>query len=223
MTLTRVLCVAAVVGLFAASATTASAINPEFTTKAVVTTPIPFEATLAASFFEAKPSKTKVTCTGGIGIGEVTAPKVAQNILLLMTGCETSGLKCKTVGLGEGEIHPVASEGQLDDITHNVLPGLRLYPTTPPVWAEFECGGGVAKVVIKGSVIGSLTPASGLTIAENVIPTALKWSFKAYTKYWNSGAFPFEQTINNGAPEALSWSMNIRIKSIPGSNLGVTK
>lgn len=109
-------------------------------------------------------NRTKVTCSGESGTGEITGRKTVGNILVTFTGCESAGSKCSTSGLAEGEIRSESLEGALgvERITINkegkeVLHiGLDLFPAgkAGPL-LEYGCAGGTPQT-LSGSVIGSV-------------------------------------------------------------------
>jgi len=78
--------------------------------------------------------------------------------------------ECNQRGKGTGEIEPSRSTGVLGNITAT-LPGIRLFapgeggksPKTGSL-ATFECGGGVVKVIVTGSLIGSAFRCAGQNV-----------------------------------------------------------
>jgi hypothetical protein len=104
-------------------------------------------------------NRTKLTCTGESGIGQVTGRKTIGEVVLTLSGCESGGQPCTTSGLGSGEIRTASLEGQLgvDSATevsgNEVLHlGIDLFPVgrSGPVLA-YACGG--EEQVLSGSVI----------------------------------------------------------------------
>jgi len=238
------LCVTA---LFAVSVASASATQPVFygvaeigkTVGAVKTS-----GTLGAAFLEGKTSKGQITCTGGTSTGEITTTTKTVGNVTKFTGCEASGLKCNSTGKGTGEIDTVALEGVLGNISAT-LPGIRLFapgeggksPKTGAL-ATFECGGGVVKVVVTGSVIGSLSGAQGKTVEEGKFGASNKLTFKEtagkqqYEKFLagecggNANDCGPEQLTSeiNGSTELGGQSVIATLKTIPfASKLGFTK
>jgi hypothetical protein len=243
------LCLVALVAMsFAASS--ASAAGPVFYTKAEVggTAPskIPFTATLGAAFLEAKETKSKISCSDvvnaekgvtkpGTAVGETTGPKTTENNVTTFTGCESSGLKCKSAtATEEGVIITEKLKGFLGGISATI-PGIRLYSQTSGrggTLAKFECGGGLANVVVTGSVIGSTT-GSGKTPAEGKFAASQKLTFAeaaGVQKYQIFAAGLGEEPekaeqltgTTNGTPEVSGQSVIATIKSVPASNLGNT-
>src|SRR4051794_24068682 len=98
------MCLLAGLGASALGTSTAAA-EPEFLTKAVVTegSKIPFAATVGAAFLEGSKSKSKISCTGGTGSGEVTGPKSVRNDVTSFTGGVSSELPCQS-GTSSGVI-----------------------------------------------------------------------------------------------------------------------
>jgi hypothetical protein len=227
------LCVLAVLGASAVVASAASA-EPVFLTKTVVAegAKIPFTATLSAAFLEGSQSKTKISCTGGSGGGEVTGPKSVRNDVTTFTGCESSGLKCESATT-EGTIVTKALQGVLGGIT-STLPGVRLFSQSTGrggTLADFECGGGIAKVIVTGSVIGALSGAAGTSPETGKLLTSGKLTFseaggiQKYTKFaeGEGGSEQLTATIN-GSPELSGQSVIATLTTVPASwGMGVTK
>jgi hypothetical protein len=238
----------ALVAVFAMSvvASTASAAGPVFYTKAelgaVAPTKIPFTATVGAAFLEGKTSKSKISCTdtagGGSGaVGETTSAKITENNVTTFTGCETGGIPCTSATQASGVIVTKALKGFLGDVTLGKIAGVRLYSQASGrggVLAEFECGAGVAKVVVTGSVIGSLSGSSGKTVAEGKFAASQKLTFtesagaQKYTIFaagTGEGGEVAEQLTStiNGSPELGGQSVIATIKATGvGSRLGNT-
>jgi hypothetical protein len=224
------------VAVFAMSALASSAsAAPVFYSKAAigsVVPPVPFTGTLGAAFLEGSVSKSKITCVGGTATGEATGPTTTKNNVTTFTGCETGGIKCQS-GATEGVIVTKALEGVLGGISAT-LPGIRLFDETEKkggTLAEFSCGGGAIKVVVKGSVIGSLSGANGTEPANGKFASSNKLTFaeaagiqkyKAFTQ-GEGGSEQLSSTINGGSPELSGQSVIATLKSTPASNLGFTK
>jgi hypothetical protein len=235
------LCLVAIVAMsFAASS--ASAAGPVFYTKAAIgetAGPVKFTATIGAAFLEGQKSKTKISCTdtagGGSGaVGEATGDKITENNVTTFTGCETNSLKCES-GATEGVIVTHVLKGFLGGISAT-LPGVRLYSQSEGrggKLANFECGGGIAKVEVTGSVIGSLSGAAGTTPAKGKFAASQKLTFaeaaglQKYSIFAAGLGEPVETkeqltSINNGTPENGGQSVIATIKSVDPSNLGTT-
>jgi hypothetical protein len=237
-------CLAAFFVVFVASS---SAAQPVFYGVAEVggtVSTVKFSGTLGAAFLEGKTSKSKITCTGGTATGEVTGPTTGTNGVTAFTGCETSGLKCESTGAGEGNITTAKLDGVLGNVTATT-PGIRLFapgeagkkPKTGAL-AEFKCGGTLVTAVVTGSVIGSLSGASGTTPAEGKFAASTKLTFaetagkQKYESFLagqcggnanDCGPEQLTSTIN-GTPELGGQSVIATLKSIPfASKLGFTK
>jgi hypothetical protein len=231
------LALAAVCATFVASGSVASAAGPVFYTKAnvgAVAAAVPFTGTLGAAFLEPA-NLSKITCTGGSAAGTVTGATTTKGNLTTFTGCEASKLKCNSTGEGEGVIKTNVLEGTLGNVT-TVLPGIRLYNESTKkggILAEFTCGGGAVKVVVKGSVIGSLTGASGTEAANGKFPASTKLTFaeakgiQKYNKFvvgeGEAGTEQLESSTNGAAFEKSGQSAIATLKSVPAGNLGGTK
>jgi hypothetical protein len=224
-----------VVAVFAISVVASSAsAAPIFYTKAAVggTAPsvIPFTGALGSAFLEPA-SKTKITCTGGTATGEVTSTTLTKNNLTKFTGCETGGLKCNSTGKGEGQIDTKILEGKLGAISAT-LPGIRLFDEASGpggILAEFTCGGGAVKIVVRGSVIGALSGAAGTEPANGKFASSNKLTFaetagvQKYTKFEGESPEQLESSANGGAFEKSGQSVIATLKSVPAGNLGFTK
>jgi hypothetical protein len=238
----------ALCALFAFSVASASATQPVFYGVAeigkTVASPIKISGTLGAAFLEGKESKAKITCVAGTATGEVTTTTKTTNNVTTFTGCETSGLKCNSTGDPEGTIKTAALDGVLGNVTAT-LPGIRLFapgeggksPKTGNL-ATFECGGGVVKVKVFGSVIGSLSGAQGKTVEEGKFAASTKLTFAETAgkqKYEKFLAGECGGNANDCGPEQLSSDINgtielggqsviATLKTIPfASKLGFTK
>jgi len=109
-------------------------------------------------------NRTKLTCSGESGSGEITGRKTVGSVLLTFTGCESAGKKCTTSGSAEGEIRSNGLEGTLGAVTitekegkETVHPGLDLFPVgkAGPLFA-YTCAGGEPQT-LSGSVIAPVT------------------------------------------------------------------
>jgi len=226
------------VAVFAMSVVASSAsAAPVFYTKAAIgetAKPVPFTATIGAAFLEGKTSKAKISCsdTAGTGAGangEAVTSTVAQKNVTTFTGCVTSELKCQSAGQAQGTIVTDALTAVLGSISATV-PGERLYSEAEGKGgklAEFECGGGLVKVVVTGSIVGSLSGASGKTVAEGKFAASGKLTFaeaagkQKYQKLEGEAEEQLTSTVN-GTPELGGQSVIATIKSTPASNLGET-
>jgi hypothetical protein len=224
----------AALGIGSVLASAASA-EPQFLTKTVVAegSKIPFTATLSPAFLEGSQSKSKISCTGGSGQGEVTGPKTVKNDVTTFVGCESSELKCASAGQPQGTIVTKTLQGVLGGITSS-LPGIRLFSQSAGrggTLAEFECGGGLVKVVVSGSVIGSLSGAAGTNPETGKILSSGKLTFaesaglQKYTKFveGESGSEQLTATIN-GTSELSGQSVIATLRTVPSTwGMGVTK
>jgi hypothetical protein len=231
------LALVAVCAMAVATASVASAAQPVFYTKADVGTvaqPVPFVGTLGAAFLEPA-NLSKITCTGGTAAGTVTSATTTKGNTTTFTGCAASELKCNSAGEGEGVIKTKTLEGTIGNIT-SILPGVRLYNESTKkggILAEFTCGGGAVSVVVKGSVIGTLSGASGTEAANGKFPSSSKLTFaeskgvQKYTKFaageGEAGEEQLESSTNGGAYEKSGQSVIATLKSVPAGNLGGTK
>jgi hypothetical protein len=99
-------------------------------------------------------SGTKVTCEGESASGEDSATKQVASVIVSFSGCESSGQKCTTPGLAEGDLETKTLEGTLGWETESSKKvALDLYPVgrTGP-FLEYRCVGG-APVTVTGSVL----------------------------------------------------------------------
>jgi hypothetical protein len=231
------LCLIATFAISIVASSVASAAQPVFYTKAVVGESaagvVPFKGTLGAAFLEGK-SGTKITCTGGTATGEVTGPTTTENNVTKFTGCETSGFKCNSAGAVEGEIVTAVLKGTLGNVTAT-LPAVRLFPQVAGRGGElaaFACASGAVPVKVKGSVIGSLSGASGTTAVAGKIGPTQKLSFaeaagvQKYTKFLvgqgEAGEEQLESSVSGNPYEKSGQSVVATLTSIPAYNLGVT-
>jgi hypothetical protein len=228
------LCLVAVVAMSVAASSASAA--PVFVTKAVVGEPasskIPIEATLGAAFLEAK-SGTKITCTAGKSTGEITSKTTAAKNVTKFTGCESGGNPCENAAAKEIVTKSLA--GVLGGITSS-LPGERLFDEATGkggTLAEFKCAG-VLNVIVKGSLIGSLSGAAGTTataaetgkLATSKLTFAESAGIQKYNKFaeGEGGTEQLESSVGGGSFEPSGQSVIATIKTIPATwGLGVTK
>jgi hypothetical protein len=201
--------------------------------------------TLGASLLEGKESKSQITCVGATATGEVTGPTKTTNNIITFVGCETSGIPCKSSGGGAGEITTTKLDGVLGNVTATT-PGIRLFKEgeggeteKPGRLAEIECGG-IVKVEVFGSVIGSLSGAQGKTPEEGKFAASNKLTFaqtagkQKYRSFLagECGGEPGdcgpEQLVNLNTPpgsgEEAGESVIVTLKTTPfPSKLGFTK
>jgi len=230
----------ALVAALALSAVVSAAASaaPVFLTKTVVAegAKIPISATLGAAFLEGSVSKSKISCTAGTGVGEVTGPIKTEGNVVTFTGCETSGTPCNSSGQASGTIITFTLAGKLGGLSAT-LPGVRLFSQAEGrggKLAEFSCAGGAVKVVVTGSVIGSLSGAAGTSAETGKILTSGKFTFaeaggiQKYTSF-TEGPEKGEKeqlsaSINSGTPELSGQSVIATLKTVPSTwGLGVTK
>lgn len=217
-----------------AFAATASAAAPVFFGKAEVgktVANVSFTGTLGAAFLEAK-AGTKISCTAGTATGEVTGPTTTENNVTKFTGCTTSEVECHNAGANEIVTKTLA--GSLGAVSATA-PGIRLFDQVEGKGGKlaiFTCAGGAVKVEIRGSVIGSLTGASGKSVAEGKLATSNKLTFaeskgiQKYKKFLPGEGEPGEEQLegNSGAGFELSGqSVIATLKTTPAGQLGVTK
>src|SRR5262249_14428530 len=157
-----------------------------------------------------------------------------RHLVVTLTGCESSGLKCTSAGRGEGEIESNSLEGALGNVT-GTLPGLRLYREgeagkEPKEGAlqRYQCGGGLSDWTNTGSIVGALGGAHGTTVEEGSFSSSLKLTFaetsgaEKYTTFrpgecGGAGECGPEQLTStvNGTPELEGVSDIWTVKSAP--------
>lgn len=163
-----------------------------------------------AWFIEGAVSKAKITCVSGTGSGVVTGAKTV-GVSITLTGCETSGGKCRTTGNPEGVFQLPGMTGELGRTKAGKTAlqdqvGLSLAGE----WG-FECGGGVVKAVVTGSAIAVISP-HGMT-------TTHKWTFKVGTKTrqiperFEGGLSQFFTATINGTPEQQAIAQPLTLTS----------
>jgi hypothetical protein len=224
-----------VVFAFSVAASSASA-SPVFYTKVVyggtANTPVKFTGTLGAAFLEGEVSKSKIECSGGTAAGEITGPTLTQKNNTTFTGCKAQGFPCNSAGDPEGTIKTAPLEGELGDVKLNT-PGIRLFREGAKGTGElatFSCAGGAIAVKVKGSVIGQLSGAAGLTVAEGKFASSNKLTFaeaggkQKYTKFLGeAGSEQLTSKVGEGEFEKSGQSVIATLKAAGVSNLGFTK
>jgi hypothetical protein len=213
----------------------AQATAPVFYTKVAigqVAPVVPFTATMGAAFIEGV-SGDKITCKAGTASGEVTSSTETENMVITVTGCESSGFPCENAGAGTIKTNTL--KGVIGNVTAGKTPGIRLFSQAGGRGAElaaFTCSSGAVAVKVKGSVIGSLSGASGKTPAEGKLAATDKLTYaetKGIQKYRKfvagEGEAGEEQelwSVGGAEYEPWGWSQIWTIKSTLPGNLGVT-
>jgi hypothetical protein len=124
---------------------------------------------------------TKVTCKGLTAKGQIVSLKTITVSQTDFSSCESGGIKCNTVGAGEGVIKVKELEGELGVIT-SVTPhtkdkiGTVLWPkggtaTSGAEFVAFACGGLTVKV--KNSIIAPV-PSNVMKLSATIKYTASK-------------------------------------------------
>jgi hypothetical protein len=117
-------------------------------------------------------SKAKIICQAETDEGAITSPKM-EVVNVTFTGCEDAGRKvpCQSEGAVAGEIKDFPLEGELGFIKGGEKPsvGVDLKPTglSAPVLAGFECTGSPGRVLMEGSVIGTIG-AFGMSLSHKL-------------------------------------------------------
>jgi hypothetical protein len=163
----------------------------------------------------------------------VTGATTTENDITKFTGCETSGVPCENAAAGEIDTNTL--KGTLGNVVANKTPGIRLFSQSGGRGAElakFTCAGGTVAVSVKGSVIGSLTGASGKTPAEGKFASSNKLTFQEskgkqkYNKFiageGEAGEEQLESSVGGVPFEMSGQSVTATLKSVPVSNLGIT-
>ena len=232
------LCMVAVLGATAASA---FAVQPVFTTKVEVgrtAGPVKVKGTIGAATFEDTSARV-VHCTdtsGATASGEVTGPTTVENYVATFTGCVLNGTStCETPSDGSGVIVTETLYGTLGNITPT-LPGLRLYNQTTRRGgrlALFFCGG--IEVIGVGSVMASLSGASGTSVEEDKLAASIfkltyaqSHGIQKYTRFavgeGEAGTEQAAWTFNGGPLTNAGVQYTVSLESTPvKGNLGITK
>ncbi len=104
-------------------------------------------------------NRTKLTCTGESGTGDITGRKTVGEVVFTLTGCAKNGLPCTTSSLAPGEVRTTSLEGELgvDSVTEALGRevrhiGVDLFAAgrSGPV-LNYACGG--EEQALSGSVI----------------------------------------------------------------------
>jgi hypothetical protein len=139
-------------------------VNNKFTTKLKAETTAQLQTTAG----------TTITCHGETSTGEYTSSKEVGKVLIKFTGCESSSLKCESVGAGSGNINWAALAGTLgfETITEGQPAkdhlALELHAEAGGNIAEFSCGGVI--IVVRGSVLHRVVAnAMKLTTTEKFV------------------------------------------------------
>lgn len=224
------------IAAFAISAIASSAASaaPEFYRATVIGTTaanVTFTGTVGPASLETK-GGTKITCKAGTAKGEVTGATKTENNITEFTGCETGGFPCENAGAGVINTNNLA--GSLGAVS-STKDGIRLYNQSTGRGGElaaFTCAGGAVKVVVKGSVIGELTGASGKTVGEGKLPNtkselvfAQSHGIQKYTKFTEgeAGTEQLESNNNGGPYEDSGQTVKVKLTTSPADILGYTE
>ena len=153
--------------------------------------------------------KVTVECKAGTSTGEIKSTKEVVKVLVKFTGCETSGIECKTAGAGAGEILTKELKSKLGYINKAKKEvGLSLTPALAKgAFAEFECPLAKATIVVKegagkrgNSVIGAITPVNKMAKAFTL--TFKQVAGKQSPEKFETGLVDvLESSLNGGAAE----------------------
>jgi len=228
-------------GALVATSALASA-TPEFYTKAAIGSTVAgvaYKSTSTTSFLEGKTSGLKIECASSTGTGEANGATTNAKVLTLFKKCEIIGLAlpCENKGAGTKEIETNSLKGELGAITLT-SPGVRLSPESGSYDAEFECAGGGVLIKARGSLIGSLTGASGETVAEGKLPASAKLTLKAtkgvqqYTHFLTGPSEQLTSVVSEFSEakheyvtheELSAQNQTATLTTSPADNLGFTK
>jgi len=216
--------------------------SPEFYTKAAVNsavTSVPYTSSSTTSFLEGKTSGLKIECKTSTGTGEANSATTNAKVITLFKSCEIVGLAlpCENKGAGSKEIETNPLKGEIGAIS-NTVPGVRLSGESSPYTAAFECAGGGVLIKAKGTLIGSLTGASGETVAEGKLPASAKLTLKAtkgvqqYTHFLTGPSEQLTSVVSEFSEakgeyvtheELSAQNQTATLKSVNPDDLGFTK
>jgi hypothetical protein len=105
---------------------------------------------------------TKVTCKAESDEGVILSngTNVVREAIVTFTGCESGGFKCKSPDGGPGEILTNPLKGQLGylEAVESGKVGVDLAAETGELLGEVDCAGGLAKVKVRGDLVGEIGP-----------------------------------------------------------------
>jgi hypothetical protein len=143
-------------------------------------------------------NRTKLTCSGESGSGDITGRKTVGSVVVTFTGCQSAAQKCTTSGHAEGEIASNALEGTLgaESFTLNkegkevMHVALDLFPVgkAGPLFA-YTCAGGEPQT-LSGSVIAPV--AAG------------KMQTSSTLKFSQSAGLQKPEAFEEGPPDVLT-------------------
>jgi streptogramin lyase len=154
----------------------------------------PFTLTAAAATLETA-SGANVTCSAEDGGGRYSGVKEVSRVVVRFFGCESSGQKCTTPELTEGDLESTTLEGELGwEAKARKKVALDLYPIgkTGP-FLEYRCGG-AAPITVTGSIL--------------VRVTADKMKVSSPLKYRATRSFQEPQHLEGEANDVLTASLN---------------
>lgn len=193
----------AVLVISAASASSALAALPEFKG------PMPDPFLLGGKVKLETPTKSiLVKCEGGL-VGEITGPTSTTGVLNA-EHCKDKTLVCTTTGEAfPGQIGSNSLEGTLGYVVKaKKHVGLDLSPPIGVPFISFTCGASL-EVLIRGSVIGEVTPVNRSTTALVVKYAATKGIQKV--QHLEGGAVDtLEASINGGPYEAIGLTLTAK-------------
>jgi hypothetical protein len=232
------------VGLIAAIAVvlgagTALAAEPEFVTKAAVgqtAGAVPFAGTTGLAILEGKAGNGKIICYGdGSVSGEATGPKTLSDVVIVMTRCEGS-FEVTTPGYPMGTVVTKPLTGVLGTVSPGV-PGIKLFSEAEGrdgIVSEADEAGESIPLKFRGELTGTITGASGESVASAKLPSSLKLTFaekKGVQKVLGFSEGPeagllgqWEFDVFGGSFEPTALSEVQTLASAPlAAQLGVTK
>jgi hypothetical protein len=131
-------------------------------------------------------------------------------VTLTFQGCEQV-LKCKSKGLGDGEIQLHGYVSTPGVVKAGETPLKNKIGLTLEGESAFNCGGELVQIQLHGSAIGTITPT-------NSMATARTWTFVLASKTRQS-----PEAFEGGGPQRWEWSVNRNPEPVAFSlQLGLT-
>jgi hypothetical protein len=156
--------------------------------------------------------KTKITCKTEENPGEINTPKSVAGVVAKFTGCETSGLPCKSLGAAEGEIVTSSLEGVLGVEKIGEVPAknklaVELHAPAGQNVAEFNCAG--LPVIVRGSVLHNVV--AGKMLLSNTEKFVAKAGEQKPDKFAGEGvdAHILESNTNGGPFEEAGQTITV--------------
>jgi hypothetical protein len=152
------------------------------------------------------------TCKASTEEGQITGAKTVGKVLVTLTGCKQPEFEseCET-GAKAGEIKLNELTGELGYTNKSTKAvGLDLKPASGELMVKFVCLGFLAKVELKGSIIGRIVQANKISKTE-VLQYKRSGSLQEFTKFEGGPTDALSISIEGGTFERVAEGAEYKI------------